>query len=81
MARPSVSEEEAAGIKRALWDGYRQADVAAAFTTSAATVSRIATGRLYPDVPWPDGSTGVMSPDRYRAAVRSAKAAGEREIA
>jgi predicted transcriptional regulator len=46
-------KEDILAIKRALRAGVSQRDVASAFSVSPATISRIASGRIHADVPYP----------------------------
>lgn len=62
--RPILSDEEVAGIKIALWSGKSQGDIATEYELSQGTISNIRTGRAYPHVAWPDGSTGAITEHR-----------------
>lgn len=53
-------------IKRRLYAGDDQADIAAAFSITQPHVSRILHGKVWPEVPWPDGATGAAD---YRKVV------------
>lgn len=62
-------------VKRDLWaSDTTQALVAAKYGITQTTISRIASGLLWGNVPWPDGSQGPM-PER-RALVRQIDRAG-----
>src|SRR5882672_394589 len=58
---PYLWINEATEIKLLLREGYPQAEIAARFKVSQATVSRILTGDQWADAPWPDGSTDGAS--------------------
>lgn len=59
-------------IKRLLWEGHlTQTAIARRYKTSQPTVSRIAQGSWWADVPWPDRGTGGMSPERDRVTKES----------
>jgi hypothetical protein len=52
-------------VKERLWKGEEtQEEIATAFYTTQATVSRIYRGYQWPDVPWPNGDAGAMPASR-----------------
>lgn len=67
--RHSLNEDQAASVKRALWEGMSITDTASAFGVSYPLVHSIKKGKVYTDIPWPDGTTGAMpSADTRRPA-------------
>lgn len=66
--KQSLSVDSVTIIKRLLWLGRTQEEVAAILGVSQSTVSRIRSGRRYGDIPWPDGSTGPL-PEGQRSRV------------
>lgn len=58
-------------IKKAIWAGETQSEVAQRFAVSQATISRIVQGEQWPDVKWPDGSTGELSAERKSILVEN----------
>lgn len=68
MARPSLlSEEERKGAKEAIWNGMRSGEICRIFSLTHSSISAIKAGRIWSEVPWPDGSTGPMPDDRRQA--------------
>lgn len=56
-----LSEEDVKAIKHTLWMGWgKYSDIASQYYLSTPYISWIATGRVYANVPWQDGSTGPM---------------------
>ena len=51
-------------IKKALWSGERQIDVAERFMVSQPTISYIVKGSQWPNVPWPDGQLGGLTEEQ-----------------
>ena len=56
----------AKAIKEAIWNGWYYSWIAETFGISLAQVSRVASGRYYRDVEWPDGTKGQLSSERRR---------------
>lgn len=59
---------EVAYIKQCLWNGETQASIAERVGLTQVTISRIKNGLQYPNVAWPDGSTGPMPRDAEHLA-------------
>ena len=57
-------------IKRLLWDGDTQTDIAKRYGVSDNHISRISRGIAYPDIEWPNGSTNALPQDRRRPGGR-----------
>jgi hypothetical protein len=56
MSRPpSISEADAIKLKADIAAGMKQTDIAKKYDKSRSLVSDIATGRIYKDIPWPEG--------------------------
>lgn len=66
-------------IKRNLWLGHRQADIATAFGISQTTVSRILRGEQYFDIPWPSGEVGPL-PERRIREIQLSRTGGRRSL-
>src|SRR5262252_8960729 len=60
-----LTKQKARMIKKLLWEGFLQRDIALEFTVTQTTISRILNGLQYPEVPWPNGIVGAMP--RFRA--------------
>lgn len=57
--------EDVTEIKKMLFNGTAtQADIADQYLVAQATISRIAGGAMWPEIAWPDGKLGCMSPTR-----------------
>lgn len=59
-----IDEAMARTIKRLLWEGFRQGAIAEHFGVSQPSISRIANGKDFKTLPWPDGSVGALSRSR-----------------
>jgi hypothetical protein len=57
--KPRLSEEVATALKALIASGAKQKEVAAKYGVSRSLVSDIATGRVYKDIPWPEGQKPV----------------------
>lgn len=51
-------------VKKDIWDGLTTYAVAAKHGLSQPSVWQVKSGYSYPEVPWPDGSTGELAPAR-----------------
>ena len=69
MPRQKLTVQDVYDIKEALWNQWNHATIARQFGISTAYVSFISTGRVYWDIPWPDGSTGELPLHRKRFLV------------
>lgn len=68
MARTSsLTLEEQRKVKEELWNGARTAEVASTFNLTMASISAIKAGRMWPSIPWPDGSTGGIPEERRKS--------------
>lgn len=77
MGERYISDEDVRLIKEYLWMGKGSTGwIADQFVISQPYVSMIKTGRVYAHIPWPDGTTGKMSPTRVRELRISAKVTG-----
>jgi len=64
MVQRIITEEDARAIKARLWAGERQGDINKDYAVHESTINRIATGKTFYDVPWPDGTVGEMPRER-----------------
>ena len=72
--------EEAALIKKMLWEGGHQSTIADTLSVSQSRVSRISTGRLEADASWPNGDQGGF-PDKRKALILGQKRRNSRRVA
>lgn len=63
---PALDAVEAAALKEDLWKGMPYSEAANKYKVSYQLVVGVKAGRVYPYVPWPDGSTGRMDGMRMR---------------
>lgn len=56
----SLTAEHVASIKKLLWLGEHQSEIASLYGVSQATISRILHGKSWNKISWPDGSQGPM---------------------
>jgi len=68
MSRRSLSRGDAAQIKRRVWGGELFNAVAREMSIHPSTISRIASGELYSDIQWPDGSQGPLPLEQRRSS-------------
>lgn len=66
MPRILLDLAAATEIKRRVWLGHAQEDVAEQAKVSLILVSHIAAGRRWHDAPWPDGKTGRLVKSRRK---------------
>lgn len=62
-------------VKRLLWQGKPQTDIARAFDVDQRTISCVVQGQTWVDVKWPDGSVGAMKPARREMILKLRKRA------
>jgi hypothetical protein len=62
-------------IKRRLWEGDVQAEIADEHGVSLGTISKIVAGRYWAEVQWPDGSTGRISEEQRTIIMQKRQAA------
>ena len=55
-----------AAIKRLLWDGDTHLSIANRYKVTDVHIGKIYRGIAYPDIEWPDGSTGAIPEDKRR---------------
>jgi hypothetical protein len=73
LPRGLVDQEMAAQIKIDLWAGHMtQSEIAAKYSVSQPTISRIFRGRDWQELPWPDGSLGHIPRER-RATIHASR--------
>ena len=65
-----IPDDVIVAIKRSLWNGAKQVEVARAIGVSQPTVSNIATGYRGGHIPWPDGSFGPFPQSRRAELAR-----------
>jgi hypothetical protein len=56
---PSIKAEDAAKLKADIASGMKQVEIAKKYGVSRSTVSDIATGRIYKEIPWPNDKKPV----------------------
>lgn len=71
----SLSESDVRAIKRRLWNGEAQHDIAADYEICTSQISNICAGYKWDYVPWPDGSTGAMPAERRKKIVSARREA------
>jgi len=70
MARQALTIATAVEVKRRLWVGENQADIANSLNLSQAAISDINRGKSWQHVPWPDG--GFDPPSKVHQKARKA---------
>lgn len=71
-----LTEQDAASIKDRIWHGVKYREIAAEFDVSLSTVQGIAQGKAWFVLPWPDGRTGSLAPERRREINRNRRVGG-----
>ncbi len=76
--RQSVTKEKASLAKRMLFQGKAQTHVAAVLGVSQASISRLKSGHLYPEIAWPNGASGEIPIEdmRHSASLKWSDQAG-----
>lgn len=69
MGRRNLDETLVQAIKAMIWERVPQEDIARRTGVAQGTVSRIKTGRLGYDVPWPSGQLGALPVERQHKDV------------
>ena len=64
--RFKLTDPQILEIKRLLWEGAKQSEIAFIYNVTAVTISRIKQGTQPPDIIWPDGSRGPLPPERVQ---------------
>lgn len=73
MARTSkLTEAQREEVKRQLWNGAKPSDVCKRFSLTPGSVTAIKSGKIWPKIPWPDGSIGSMKPHSIQSDPKSA---------
>lgn len=75
MGRAFLNNDLVLDIKNRLWAGDVYQKIADRHLVSNTTISAICQGKLYPQVPWPDGTTGAMTIDRQRGILEDRRRA------
>ena len=67
MPHPSalLNEAQVKQIKKRLWNGDLQQDLADKFDVDPKTISAIKAGRIWAGVPWPNKKTGRLDEAQY----------------
>ena len=73
MGRAFLNHEMVTQIKARIWEGEVFRTIGDDFLVSGTTISYIASGKMYHDTPWPDGSVGELSWDRITEIKRARK--------
>lgn len=66
-----IPDDVIVAIKRSLWNGAKQVEIARAIGVSQPTISNIATGYRGSHIPWPDGSFGPFPTTRRAELART----------